>query len=208
MRADLRPSSDSRIGRCKNYKVLMMLRNQGQIINIPNTLSFIRLVLIPAVVICLYADGRFGSFLAAVFFGLAAFTDLLDGFYARRYKTVTPLGKFLDPLADKILVSATMIMLTALGRIPAWIVILIIGREMAVTGLRGIAVVEGKVIEASSLGKYKTMFQSIALICLSLHYRYLKLDFHAVGMTFLWAALILTMWSGWFYFRVVKKALF
>jgi CDP-diacylglycerol--glycerol-3-phosphate 3-phosphatidyltransferase len=208
MRADLRPSSDSRIGRCKNYKVLMMLRNQGQIINIPNTLSFIRLVLIPAVVICLYADGRFGSFLAAVFFGLAAFTDLLDGFYARRYKTVTPLGKFLDPLADKILVSATMIMLTALGRIPAWIVILIIGREMAVTGLRGIAVVEGKVIEASSLGKYKTMFQSIALMCLSLHYRYLKLDFHAVGMTFLWAALILTMWSGWFYFRVVKKALF
>jgi CDP-diacylglycerol--glycerol-3-phosphate 3-phosphatidyltransferase len=208
MRADLRPSSDSRIGRCKNYKVLMMLRNQGQIINIPNTLSFIRLVLIPAVVICLYADGRFGSFLAAVFFGLAAFTDLLDGFYARRYKTVTPLGKFLDPLADKILVSATMIMLTALGRIPAWIVILIIGREIAVTGLRGIAVVEGKVIEASSLGKYKTMFQSLALICLSLHYRYLKLDFHAVGMTFLWAALILTMWSGWVYFRVVKKALF
>jgi CDP-diacylglycerol--glycerol-3-phosphate 3-phosphatidyltransferase len=208
MRADLRPSSDSRIGRCKNYKVLMMLRNQGQIINIPNTLSFIRLVLIPAVVICLYADGRFGSFLAAVFFGLAAFTDLLDGFYARRYKTVTPLGKFLDPLADKILVSATMIMLTALGRIPAWIVILIIGREIAVTGLRGIAVVEGKVIEASSLGKYKTVFQSLALICLSLHYRYLKLDFHAVGMTFLWAALILTMWSGWVYFRVVKKALF
>lgn len=185
-----------------------MLRNQGQIINIPNTLSFIRLVLIPAVVICLYADGRFGSFLAAVFFGLAAFTDLLDGFYARRYKTVTPLGKFLDPLADKILVSATMIMLTALGRIPAWIVILIIGREIAVTGLRGIAVVEGEVIEASSLGKYKTMFQSLALICLSLHYRYLKLDFHAVGMTFLWAALILTMWSGWVYFRVIKKALF
>lgn len=185
-----------------------MSRNQGQISNLPNTLSTMRLVLIPAVVICLYFPGRLGSFLAALFFGLAAITDLLDGFYARRYKVVTPLGKFLDPLADKLLVSATMIMLVALGRIPTWIVILIVGREMAVTGLRGIAVIEGKVIEASSLGKYKTIFQSVALICLSLHYRYLKVDFHAVGMIFLWGALILTMWSGWVYFRMIKRILF
>lgn len=185
-----------------------MNRNQGQISNLPNTLSTMRLVLIPAVVICLYFPGRLGSFLAALFFGLAAITDLLDGFYARRYKVVTPLGKFLDPLADKLLVSATMIMLVALGRIPTWIVILIVGREMAVTGLRGIAVIEGKVIEASSLGKYKTIFQSVALICLSLHYRYLKVDFHAVGMIFLWGALILTMWSGWVYFRMIKRILF
>ncbi len=182
-----------------------MSRNQGQISNLPNTLSTMRLVLIPAVVICLYFPGRLGSFLAALFFGLAAITDLLDGFYARRYKVVTPLGKFLDPLADKLLVSATMIMLVALDRIPPWIVILIVGREMAVTGLRGIAVIEGKVIEASSLGKYKTIFQSVALICLSLHYRYLKVDFHAVGMIFLWGALILTMWSGWVYFRMIKR---
>jgi CDP-diacylglycerol--glycerol-3-phosphate 3-phosphatidyltransferase len=166
-----------------------------------------RLVLIPAVIICLYFPGRLGSFLAALFFGLAAITDLLDGFYARRYKVVTPLGKFLDPLADKLLISATMIMLVALDRIPTWIVILIVGREMAVTGLRGIAVIEGKVIEASSLGKYKTIFQSVALICLSLHYRYLKVDFHAVGMIFLWGALILTMWSGWVYFRMIKRIL-
>jgi len=121
---------------------------------------------------------------------------------------VTPLGKLLDPLADKLLVSATMIMLLTLNRIPAWIVILIIVREMAVTGLRGIAVIEGKVIEASSLGKYKTIFQSVALICLSLHYQYLKVDFHAVGMAFLWGALILTMWSGLLYFRMIKKVLF
>jgi CDP-diacylglycerol--glycerol-3-phosphate 3-phosphatidyltransferase len=184
-----------------------MNRNQGQISNLPNTLSTMRLVLIPAVIICLYFPGRLGSFLAALFFGLAAITDLLDGFYARRYKVVTPLGKFLDPLADKLLISATMIMLVALDRIPTWIVILIVGREMAVTGLRGIAVIEGKVIEASSLGKYKTIFQSVALICLSLHYRYLKVDFHAVGMIFLWGALILTMWSGWVYFRMIKRIL-
>jgi len=121
---------------------------------------------------------------------------------------VTPLGKLLDPLADKLLVSAAMIMLLTLNRIPTWIVILVIAREMAVTGLRGIAVIEGKVIEASSLGKYKTIFQSVALICLSLHYRYFKVDFHAVGMTFLWGALILAIWSGWLYFRMVKKVLF
>ncbi len=184
-----------------------MKKNQGQINNLPNTLSVIRLVLIPVIVICLYFPGRLGSFLAALFFGLAAITDLLDGFYARRHKKITSLGKFLDPLADKLLISATMIMLITLNRIPVWVVILIIAREMAVTGLRGIAVVEGIVIEASSLGKYKTIFQLVSLICLSLHYEYLGVDFHIVGMTFLWVALILTMWSGWSYFRMTKKIL-
>lgn len=184
-----------------------MKKNQGQINNLPNTLSVIRLVLIPVIVICLYFPGRLGSFLAALFFGLAAITDLLDGFYARRHKKITSLGKFLDPLADKLLISATMIMLITLNRIPVWVVILIIAREMAVTGLRGIAVVEGIVIEASSLGKYKTIFQLVSLICLSLHYEYLGVDLHVVGMTFLWVALILTMWSGWSYFRMTKKIL-
>lgn len=184
-----------------------MKKSQSKINNLPNTLSIIRLVLIPVIVICLYFPGRLGSFLAALFFGLAAITDLLDGFYARRHKKITSLGKFLDPLADKLLISATMIMLITLNRIPVWVVILIIAREMAVTGLRGIAVVEGIVIEASSLGKYKTIFQLVSLICLSLHYEYLKVDFHIVGMTFLWAALILTMWSGWVYVKMTKKIL-
>jgi len=184
-----------------------MKKSKSKINNLPNTLSTIRLVLIPVVVICLYFPGKLGSFLAAFFFGLAAITDLLDGFYARRHKKVTSLGKFLDPLADKLLVSVTMIMLITLNRIPAWVVILIIAREMAITGLRGIAVIEGKVIEASSLGKYKTIFQSVALICLSLHYQYLNIDFHVVGMTFLWVALILTMWSGWVYVKMTKNIL-
>ena len=185
-----------------------MKKSQSKINNLPNSLSIMRLVLIPVIVISLYFPGKLGSFLAALFFGLAAITDLLDGFYARRHKEVTPLGKFLDPLADKLLVSVTMIMLITLNRIPVWVVILIISREMAITGLRGIAVIEGKVIEASSLGKYKTIFQSVALICLSLHYQYFQIDFHVVGMAFLWAALILTMWSGWLYFRMTKGTLF
>ncbi len=185
-----------------------MRKEKSPIGNLPNTLSIIRVAFIPAVVVCLYFPGRLGSFFAALFFGLAAITDLLDGFLARKYKTVTPLGKFLDPLADKLLVSITMIMLITLNRIPAWIAILIITREIAVTGLRGIAVVEGEVIGANLLGKYKTIFQSVSLICLSLHYEYLEVDFHVVGMTFLWPALIFTMWSGWSYFRMVKKVLF
>jgi CDP-diacylglycerol--glycerol-3-phosphate 3-phosphatidyltransferase len=174
---------------------------------LPNLLSVLRLIFIPAVVACLYFPGRMGSFLAALFFGLAALTDLLDGFYARRYRVVTPLGKFLDPLADKLLISVTMIMLITLDRIPAWVVMLIIARELAVTGLRGIAIVEGQIIEVSILGKYKTIFQSVALICLCLHYQYFQIDFHIVGMVFLWVALVLTLWSGWMYFRVAKRAL-
>jgi CDP-diacylglycerol--glycerol-3-phosphate 3-phosphatidyltransferase len=185
-----------------------MDKNQRQTTNLPNHLSILRLMLIPLVVICLYFSGRTGSFLAALFFGLAALTDLLDGFYARRYRVVTTLGKFLDPLADKLLVSATMIMLVTLNRIPAWVVMVIIARELAVTGLRSIAAVEGQVIEASALGKYKFIFQSVTLICLCLHYEYLQINFHVVGMVFLWVALVLTLWSGWTYFRITKKVLF
>lgn len=143
--------------------------------------------------------------MAAMFFGLAFITDMLDGFFARRYGSVTVLGKFLDPLADKILVCSTMIMLIPLGRIPVWIVIIIIARELAVTGLRGIAVNEGIVVQASALGKYKTIFQVVSLLGLCLHYTYFNIDFRVVGMTFLWGALILTVWSGLDYFRQVKQ---
>ena len=184
-----------------------MRKRKDKKTKLPNHLSVLRLIFIPAVVTCLYFPGRMGSFLAALFFGLAALTDLLDGFYARRYRVVTPLGKFLDPLADKLLISVTMIMLITLDRIPAWVVMLIIARELAVTGLRGIAIVEGQIIEVSILGKYKTIFQSVALICLCLHHQYFQIDFHIVGMVFLWVALVLTLWSVWMYFRVAKRAL-
>jgi len=178
-----------------------------KISNLPNTLSIFRLACIPVVFLCLNFPGRFGSFLAALFIGLAFITDILDGFFARRYGAVTVVGKFLDPLADKILVSVTMIMLIPLGRIPVWMVIIIIIREIGVTGLRGIAVNEGIVIQARALGKYKTIFQAVALVGLCLNYSYLNINFHVVGMTFLWGALILTLWSGWDYFKRFKQIL-
>jgi CDP-diacylglycerol--glycerol-3-phosphate 3-phosphatidyltransferase len=169
--------------------------------NLPNALTFLRLVCIPLILICLIFPGRWGSFLAALFFGIASITDILDGFFARKYGLVTVLGKFLDPLVDKLLVSMTMIMLIPLERIPVWMVIVIVAREMAVTGLRAVAVGEGIVIHASALGKYKTIFQSVALVILCLHYPYFDVNFHVVGIIFLWGALILTLWSGWEYFR-------
>jgi len=173
--------------------------------NLPNMLTAFRLACIPLVLICLSFDGKLAGCLAALFFTLAAVTDILDGFFARKYESVTVLGKFLDPFADKILVSTTMIMLLPLGRIPVWIVIIIIAREMAMTGLRGIAVNEGIVIQASALGKYKTIFQSVALGGLCLHYTIIYVNWHVVGMVFLWGALVLTLWSGWEYFRRFRQ---
>ena len=180
---------------------------QKKVSSLPNTLTAVRVACIPLVLICLNFPGRLGSFLAALFFGMASITDILDGFFARRYGAVTSLGKFLDPLADKTLICLTMIMLIPLDRIPVWMVLIIIMREMAVTGLRGIAADEGIVIQASALGKYKTVFQSIAVLGLCLHYTYLHVDFHAVGMAFLWGALILTVGSGGDYFRKFNKVL-
>lgn len=185
----------------------MNLHGQKKICNLPNALTAIRVASIPLVLICLNVPGKWGAFLAALFFAMASITDILDGFFARRYGAVTSLGKFLDPLADKVLICLTMIMLIPLGRIPVWMVLIIVMREMAVTGLRGIAVNERIVISASSLGKYKTILQSIAVLGLCLHYTYLNVNFHAVGMAFLWGALILTVWSGWDYFWKFSKIL-
>jgi len=174
---------------------------EERVSQLPIRLTLIRLVCIPAVVICLYLQGPVSSFLAALFVGMAFITDILDGYFARKYGAVTVLGKFLDPLADKILVCLTMIMLIPLGRIYVWMVMVIIARELAITGLRSIAVSEGVVIQASALGKYKTIFQSIAIIGLCLHYEYFGVNFHIVGMFFLWIAIFMTIWSGVAYFR-------
>ncbi len=181
---------------------------QNVLFNLPNSLTLLRLLCIPLVVLCLEFEARGSSFLAALLFGAAFTTDFLDGFFARKYGAVTVLGKFLDPLADKILVSITLIMLVSMGRVPAWIVMLIVAREIAVTGLRSIAMSEGIVIQASPLGKYKTGFQAASVIGLCLHYEYLTINFHSVGAALLWVALVLTLWSGWAYFRGFHRVFF
>jgi CDP-diacylglycerol--glycerol-3-phosphate 3-phosphatidyltransferase len=168
--------------------------------NIPNLLSGIRILAIPVVVVFLSSPDAYASFLAALIFSLASITDLLDGYIARQQKQETAVGKLLDPMADKLLILSCMIMLIPLDRIPAWIVVLIIGREMAVTGLRAIASAEGFVIAASRWGKAKLIFQTLSLIGLILHYPYWGIDFHLLGMVLLWIALVATLWSGVDYF--------
>ena len=181
-------------------------QQRATIRNIPNLLTVLRIFSIPVIVLFLTSPGPLASFLAALIFGIASCTDILDGYLARQQKAETAIGKLLDPMADKLLILSGMIMLIPLGRIPAWIVVLIIGREVAITGLRGIASAEGVVIAASSLGKAKMIFQSLSLGGLMLHYEYLGINFHVLGMILLWIALVITLWSGIDYFwRFYKK---
>jgi len=179
----------------------MTSKRSRSIFNLPNTLTLFRIACIPLLVLLLFFPHRETSFLAALVFGLASISDLLDGFLARRRQMVTVLGQFLDPLADKLVVSAALIMLIPLERVYAWMVVVIIGRELAITGLRSVAVSEGKVISASELGKKKMVFQIVAVLGLLLHYEYFGVDCHAVGMFFMWLAVIVTLWSGFSYFR-------
>jgi CDP-diacylglycerol--glycerol-3-phosphate 3-phosphatidyltransferase len=179
----------------------MSEKGTKSIFNLPNSLTLFRVACIPVLVILLFFPHKATSFLAALVFGLASISDLLDGFLARRQQLVTTFGKFLDPLADKLIVSAALIMLIPLGRAPAWMVVVIVGRELAITGLRSMAVSEGKVISADELGKKKMVFQIVAILGLLLHYEYFGINLHAVGMFFLWLAVVVTLWSGINYFR-------
>lgn len=139
---------------------------------------------------------------------MAGATDILDGFLARRQRTVTPFGKFMDPLADKLLVSSALIMLIPLGRVPAWMAVIIIGRELMVTGLRALAAAEGIILAPDRWGKTKTILQMVAITALILHYPYQALDFQRVGMALLWVAMIVTVTSGIGYFTAFFQRTF
>ncbi len=172
-----------------------------RIFNLANNLTLARIFIVPLLlVIFLYSTSKTSSLIAALIFGLAAFTDWLDGYVARKQNTITTLGKFLDPLADKILVCITLIMLLSLDRVPAWMVVVIVAREVAVTGLRIAVAREGIIIESSKLAKYKTAFQLFSLGCLIIHYSYWTINFHLVGIITLWIAMIITLWTGLVYF--------
>jgi CDP-diacylglycerol---glycerol-3-phosphate 3-phosphatidyltransferase len=144
-----------------------------------------------------------GSQFMGWLFIAAAISDLVDGWIARSWKQVTKVGKLLDPLADKLIVSTALIMLIAVGRLESWtafMVVIIVGRELAVTGLRGIASADGTIMAASSLGKAKAFTQNIAVGALLFHYETLGLPAHTIGVVLLGFAAALTLWSGWAYF--------
>jgi len=170
---------------------------------LPNAVTISRLAAVPLIVglLTVYNDGGVWiSALTAIIYLAAALTDLVDGHLARRYNLVSTLGKFLDPLADKLLVASALIMLLPLGRVPAWVAFLILAREIAVTGLRAIAAERGLVISASESGKRKTLAQNIALFCLMWHHPLLWADSALVGTVILYVALVITYWSAGLYF--------
>jgi CDP-diacylglycerol--glycerol-3-phosphate 3-phosphatidyltransferase len=170
-------------------------------------LTLFRVIAVPIIVILMLFPTRICTFMAAILFSAAAITDYLDGYIARTRGLVSTLGKVMDPVADKLLVSSAFIMLTALGWVPSWIVCIIIGREIAVTGLRNIIAERGEDVSASNLGKYKTGFQIAAIIPLLIHYPFLGLNPQAVGVFFLWGALGFTVWSGADYFFKFRRLL-
>lgn len=184
----------------------MPFSNSHPIWNLPNILTLMRIAVIPVLVVVLMSPSRLAGFTAAALFAVASITDWLDGHLARRMHIETVFGKFLDPIADKLIVTAALVMILPFDRAPAWMVLVIIGREIIITGLRGIASTEGIVIPASQLGKYKTIFQIVAILGLLLHYDYnwffgidnpyVHVNMHNIGMFYLWIATILTIWSG------------
>ena len=183
----------------RSFDRLPIAQERKKVINLPNTITLLRIGMIPGLFFLLQSPGPGESLFIVSLFVLAALTDLLDGYIARRYQIVTTMGKFLDPIADKLIVNTAMILMIPIGRIPAWIVAIIIIRDFTVDGMRSIALSEGMVIQASRLGKQKTFCQICAVTALMIHYPFLGTDAHVVGMAILYLALILTLYSGFDY---------
>jgi CDP-diacylglycerol--glycerol-3-phosphate 3-phosphatidyltransferase len=172
--------------------------------NLPNTITVVRVGVVPILLLLPWFSDRGGSLFIGWCFTIAGFSDLLDGWLARRGQQVTRIGKLLDPLADKLIVSTALIVLVASGRIPSWatwMVVVIVGRELAVTGLRGLASSQGQVMAASGYGKIKTFTQNVAIGAMIFHYPVLIFfSFHDIGLALLGLATLLTLWSGYTYF--------
>jgi CDP-diacylglycerol--glycerol-3-phosphate 3-phosphatidyltransferase len=168
-------------------------------LNLPIALTLLRIFLVPVLVVLLLTRTADGLFLGTVVFGVAVLTDYLDGWVARRRNQVTKLGMLLDPLADKLLTAAAFLSLVEMGLVPAWMVMIVLGRELAVTGLRNLALSRGVVIAASPLGKGKMVAQvtTIFLLLLSRPWPIL----HPLAVAGLWLVLAVTVVSGIDYFR-------
>ena len=168
--------------------------------NLPNTITLLRIGIVPFLFILLLDPGKFWSLILAILFVIASITDVFDGYFARKYNLITTMGKFLDPIADKLIINTAMIVMIPIGRIPAWIVAVTIIRDLIVDVIRSIASSEGNYIQASPIGKQKTLAQTIAITALMIHYSIFGIDAHVVGTITLYIALLFTIYSGVDYF--------
>ncbi len=178
---------------------------RAELVNLPNLITYLRILLIPVFVWLVSRGDPFSSFLSAALFTFAALSDIVDGWLARRMNLVSVVGKLMDPLADKLIVTAALVMLAQMGRIEAWLVIVILSRELIVSGLRQIAVGEGLVIAAGQGGKWKTALQLSGIIGVLVHYRYpvnllfvkaYPFDFQLIGEWVLVVSLLPSIYSA------------
>lgn len=165
-------------------------------VNLANKITLARICVIPVIIIMLYFPSKILCAATMLLFIAASLTDLLDGFVARRFNQVSSFGKFLDPVADKLLICSILIMLVFWNWVPAWAAIVVVGREIAVTCLRAVAVEKGVIIAADSYGKAKTLLQVVALCPLLLHYEWFGFDPAPVGLIVLYLAVLMTVFSG------------
>jgi CDP-diacylglycerol--glycerol-3-phosphate 3-phosphatidyltransferase len=178
-----------------------------ELTNLPNLVTMSRVVLIPFVLFFIDNFSPLRTFVASLLYLAAAAGDALDGYLARSRGEVSTLGKFLDPLADKLLVTAVLVFMVELSRVPAWIVVVTIGRDLAVSGLRSIAAAQGMVISASDSGKIKTALQLVSIMMLLIHFRYPMLgtsktvDYHLAGLVVLGVSTAVSLFSGAQYMR-------
>lgn len=174
---------------------------------LPNLITLFRIAVIPLVLVFIDNGSPFRSFVASLFYTLAAISDFLDGYLARKRGLISVLGKFLDPLADKLIVMATLVWMVEKERAPAWLVVILLGREFAISGLRSIASSEGIVIAASEEAKYKTALQLVGILGLIIHFDYtlvgtsLTVNFHLAGLWVLYLSLFFSIFSAATYMR-------
>jgi len=175
--------------------------------NLPNLVTMGRVVLVPFVLVFIDNFSPLRSFIAGLLYLGAAAGDALDGYLARSRGEVSMLGKFLDPLADKLIVTAVLVFMVALGRVPAWVVVVLIARDLAINGLRSVASAQGLVIAASDGGKIKTALQLVAIMMLLVHFRYpalgtsIMIDYHFDGLVLLYISTGVSLFSGGQYLR-------
>jgi CDP-diacylglycerol--glycerol-3-phosphate 3-phosphatidyltransferase len=184
----------------------------SQALALPNLFTYARILAIPGVLFIMQFDSPRNAFVAAMIFAAASATDAIDGYLARKFNMISIIGKFLDPLADKLIVMGTLVMLLYLGRVNAWIVFVILARDIIISGLRTIAMTEGLVIAAREFGKHKTAFQMVGIWALLVHYPHTVLtaeaiDFHRLGSYFLYISVFFSIVSAGDYFRSFFKTL-
>src|SRR3989338_3146565 len=180
--------------------------------NLPNYITLGRVVAVLAlmgIMLFMKEGGALLSFIAAAFFLTTMLSDLVDGYYARKYNITSTFGKFFDPLADKLIFLVAMVLMIPLERIPAWMVALFMLREIIVSALRSVAIDEGIIIAANRWGKYKTAFTTAATAALLIHYPLFGVEWRLIGWCFLWPALILSIGSGvhytWGFVQSLRK---